>query len=317
MTDQGKKKGEVNFSPPDTSEYQKRIDAAKSGHIPVGGVEMPKMPSFDQPPPKRQEGVQGHAGGPKAMSQEEYAHAVARGQAIPGVGAAYVANQPKGFVPPQVTPQGAMEMTSKDGNPVNPPRAEGGLRPETQAAVAAVAAANVDEKKGDDGKPLSKEDEDYIAKLADQTDDILRNKERREYIEKQITDELSFDDLLFNQELRQRVPIKKNFAPTFRTPSAAEDLFIKRLISKDEGSAQYIIDRYSAMGLVCGLFAINGKTLPDHLDKDKVPQEDLFQKKYDVVMKYPLLIIADLNANFVWFEERVKKLLSLDAIKGF
>lgn len=247
------------------------------------------------------------------MSPEEYNKALASGQAIPGVGAAYQANQPRNFTPPPQDTTPPMAVSSTDGTPVNPPRAEGGLSSKTHDALKAVAEANT----AADDKGISKDDEEYLRQLNEETQDILHNKKRREYIETQISDELSFDDLLFQQELRQQVPIRKNFVPTFRTPSAAEDLFIKRLMGKEEGSPQYTLDRYGSMGLVCGLFAINSKPFPDHCNDKKVPIDELFWAKYDVIMKYPLILIADLSANFIWFEERVKKLMSLDAIKGF
>lgn len=309
-------KGQVDFSPPDASEYQKRIAAAKSGHTPVGGAEMPNMPRLDQSPQQnRHAGVQS---GHKTMNQNDYVQAVATGQAIPGVGGAYVANQPRGFKPGTAPGTPPMEMTSQDGQPVNPPRTEGGLRSETKEAIKAVAQANNPEVEKEKDEGISKADEDYLTKLAEATDDILRNKERRKYIESRIEDELNFEDLLFQQELRQRVPIRKNYAPTFRTPSAEEDLFIKRLIAKDENSSQqYIMDRFATMGLVLGLFDINGKPFPNHLNDKKVPQEDLFLVKYDQIVKYPLIILADLSANFVWFQDRVRGLMSLDQIKGF
>lgn len=318
-------KGQVDFSPPDAGDYAKRIAHAKDSHTPVGGVEMPNMPRLDQPPAQnRHAGVQSRASSHKAMNPQTYSEAVATGQAIPGVGAAYAANQPRGFVPPQGTqPPGGppMEMSGPDGQPVNPPRSEGGLRLETKKALEAVAQANdptaaATTKEGE--TELSKDDEDYITKLGEATTDILRNKERRTYIESRITDELDFEQLLYNQELRQRVPIRKNFIPTFRTPSGAEDLFIKRLIAKDEAtSTQYVMDRFATMGLVLGLFGINDKPLPDHLDSNKNPDEKLFWTKYNAVVRYPLMILADLSANFVWFEERVRALMSLEAIRNF
>lgn len=307
MTKNGDK--QVDFSAPDAGEYAKRISDAKGAHSPVGAVPMPQMPRLDQAPQPRHRGVQERGG--KTMRPEEYEKAVSSGQVMPGMGGAYRANQPSGG--PSQAPQGpAMERTSQDGNPVNPPRAEGGLRTETQDALKAVAQANTEED-----KPLSKEDESYLTKLGEETKDILRNKERKAFIEKRISDELNFEDLLYQQELRQNVPIRKGFTPTFRTPSAAEDLFIKRLISKEEGSPQYIIDKYSAMSLVCGLFALNGKPLPDHCDTKRNPQDELFQIKFDMIMHYPLILVADMSANFVWFEERVQNLMSLEAIQSF
>lgn len=304
-------KKEVDFSPPDASDYKARIDAAKSGHIPVGGVEMPSMPRLDQDPRKgnRHRGIQ------EPMAPQDYQAAVATGQAIPGVGGAYAVNQPRGFQAPAAAPNGPqMAVSGKDGAMANPPRTEGGLTAQTKEAIQAVERANTVDDKGN----LPKEEEDFIAQLGNATTDMLHDKKRREFIESRITDDLSFEDLLFHQELRQRVPIRKGFLPTFRTPSAAEDLFIKRLIAKDENtSQQYIIDRFAAMGLTIGLFALNEKTLADHLDANRNPDEKLFEAKFNMLMKYPLVLLADLSANFIWFEERVKKLLSLETIKGF
>ncbi len=308
------KRGEVDFTPRSTTDYQRRIEAAKSSsHTPIGGVEMPVVPPLDSVPSKdRHSGVQKRSSPGKPVSPDDLNRAIAAGQAIPGVGAAYPANQPRGFSVPQAPSGPPMAITSQDGNPVNPPRQERSLRPETVEQVQAVAEAN---KKEDTA--LSKEDESFFTALSNQTNDILRNKERKAHIEARIEDELNFEDLLYQQELRQKVPIRKDFVPHYRTPSGSEDLFVKRLIGKEEGSPQYIMDKFSLMSLCCGLFAINNKPLPDHLDENKNPKEDLFEKKMAVLMKYPLILLADISANFLWFEERVQKLLSLEQIKNF
>jgi hypothetical protein len=311
------KRGEVSFTNEDnpSSDYKRRIQAAKdAGHTPIGGVPMPKVPPLDSVPSKdRHGGVQRRSSPGNPVSPDVLNQAVAAGQAIPGVGAAYPANQPRGSFSPQ--PQQAPTqtvITSQDGNPVNPPRQDRALRPETVEQVQAVVEANKDETVG-----IPAEDEEYFTALGSQTKDIFRNKERRKAIEAKIEDELNFEDLLYQQELRQRVPIRRNFVPQYRTPSGAEDLFVKRLLGKEEGSPTYIMDRFALMSLCCGLFAINGKPLPDHLDENKNPKEELFNKKIEVLLKYPLILLADISANFQWFEERVQKLLSLEQVKNF
>jgi hypothetical protein len=305
----------TDLSPQGASDYKARIEAAKSGRIPVGGAEMPSIPRLDQAPPgsgDRHLGVQqahqqmqrGDIKKWSAMTAEEYQKAVEEGSLVPGVGSAYAANQPS-----RVAPK-APEDSSPEGV-VNPPRPEGGLRPETKKQLEEMAAAA--SKKEDEGD----DDEEYFSKLSEATKDILNNKERRQAIEDKIRDELDFENLILNQELRQRVPIRKGFEPTFRTLSAEEDLFVKRIIGDDSGSDRYVLDRYIVMNLTCGLYALNNKPLPTHIGDSGKPDKDLFYKKLEAVLKYPLVLIADLSANFTWFNERVQKLLSVDEVRRF
>lgn len=304
------KKGTTDLSPAGAGDYAKRIAAAKQGKTPIGGVEMPSMPRLDQPPPgapaDRHMGVQQahtqQARMQKAMTPEQYQKAVEEGQVRDGVGGAYYANQP----PP-------MEKTSQDG-PVNPPKPGGGLSQETVAGLEAVAEANQAEE---DEESEELDDEEYFSELGEATKDIIQNKQRRKAIEEKIVDELNFEDLILHQELRQEVPILKGFRPTYRTPTAQEDLFVKRLIGQESGSDRYVIDKYTIMNLCCGLFMLNKKPLPSHLDNNGRPDEKLFQAKLDFILKYPVVLIADLSANFVWFQERVQTLLAIDKVKDF
>lgn len=268
---------------------------------------MPSMPRLDQPPAgDRHTGVQqaAMASAHQPMSPDQYQQAVESGQATPGVGAAYPANQPN-----QQTASG------EDGAPLNPPRPEGGLRPETKQQLEEMAEASAKEE--EEKRRKEEEDEEFFASLGEATNDILNNKERRLAIEEKITDELSFDDLMDHQELRQKVPIRKGFVPEYRTCSADEDLEIKRLISDERGSERYILDKFTLMGLCCGLFSINNKPLPSHLDKDGTFNESMFKAKMSALLRYPLVIVADLSANYVWFQRRVQKLLSVDEVRSF
>jgi hypothetical protein len=209
-----------------------------------------------------------------------------------------------------------MEMRGVGEEPVNPPREGGGLRPETMEQLEKVAEANAEGEEKPDKESEDDDDFDY-SQLGLATKDIIANKARREAIEAKIKEEMNFEDLIVHQEIRQEVPILPKFSPTFRTPSGNEDLFVKRLISDEEGSDRYVMDKYAAMGVCCGLYAINGKPLPSHLDKDGIPDKDLFDKKMQVIMRYPLVLLADLSANFTWFTERVQQLLAVDKVQDF
>lgn len=331
-------KGVLDLSDPRAQAMKDRIAAAKqSGHVPVGGVPMPTMPRLDQPPPgaprdrglgvqqSHQQQAAAQQGPHTAMSPDQYQQAVAQGQAIQGVGGGYVANQPKGFQAPAAgapTPQ--MEVHGDEHSPANPVRPEGGLRPETAEALKAVAEANAPEKTSaekivdedlDPNREPDYEDYDFGA-LGQVTRDLLSDRKRREAIEVRC-DEMDFTDLILNQELRQEVPIKRGFVPTFRTPNGAEDLFCKRKIGDEEGSNRYVMDKYAAFGLVCGIYSLNGQPLPEHRKTDGTVDDAAFEKKMAYLLKYPIVIVADLSVNFTWFNFRVQKLLSLDKVKDF
>ncbi len=147
---------------------------------------------------------------------------------------------------------------------------------------------------------------------------LINNRKRREAIEKRITDILTIEDLISVRELRQTVPIiPGKFFPTFRSTSGHEDLWVKRAMGTETGSETYIADKYAMMNLVCGLFAINGSPLPDHLNKEGYVDEALFNKKYDTILKYPWNMLGDMSVNYVWFLHRVEKVLVVDDIKDF
>jgi len=326
----------TDLSPAGAREYADRIAMAKSGDVPVGGVPMPSIPRLDQPPTgaprdrglgvqqahSQQAGAQQQArsGAETMMSPEQYAQGVQQGQVIPGVGGAYMANQPRGVQSPSSQPAPPpMEITGQGDQPANPPRSAGaGLRPETLEQLEQVAEANAKEEETPEVDKTSEDTDDGYDynELGRVTKDILSNKERRLAIEAHIKDELNYEDLIINRELRQEVPILPKFRPLFRTPSGEEDLFVKREISTEDGSSQYIMDKYASMGLCCGLYALNGKPLPSHL-KDGVPDKELFDVKYKIILKYPMVIVADMSANFTWFTERVQSLLAIDKVQDF
>lgn len=325
-----KDKGIVDLSKDD--EYAARIAAAKSGRVPVGGVPMPPMPRFDQAPPDRTQPVQAIPGsrpvpGGPVLSPQQQQEMAAQGNFIPGVGSAYSANQPAIARGTPVKQQPPQQPSSTEF--ANPPRGENaGLRPETVQQLEAVAKANASgapaDKKADDdlNKTVEQMTEDYndsfdYDNFGRRVRSMLNNKERREAIEKRC-ESMDIADLIVQGEVRQVVPIVPNkFFPTFRSVAGTEDLFIKKLMSDERGSDQYILDKFAIMNLAAGLYALNGKPLPSHLDDKGDPDEKLFQHKFKVVLKMALPILADLSTNYTWFGSRLEKLFIVDNIKGF
>lgn len=306
-------KGVTNFE----DEMASAIAAAKSKKVPVGGVEMPKMPRLDQAPPSNQ-GVQSVRAAQKILTPEQQKILKDRGELRQGIGAAYAVNQPS--AKPVITDE---EDNVKEIDPRLEPRPEGaGLRNDTIKALEAVAEANA---KTDDDKEL-----DAINKEIDDIDEVyetdefgqrvrslLQNKKRKAAIEARASI-MSFEDLLLNGSVTQKVPIIPNqFEPTFRSLYGDEDIEIKRLMGQVKGPDQYILDLFSVYNLTAGLYAINNRPLPSHLNKDGDFDEKLFREKFKVVSKMSIAILADLSVNFSWFTRRVQKLTVIDDIKGF
>ena len=75
-----------------------------------------------------------------------------------------------------------------------------------------------------------------------------------------------------------------------------------------EGGDQYVYDMLSMSQLAAGLYAINNRPLPDHLDDKRNFNRELFDKKFKIVKSYPLAMLASLSINFTWFDQRTRKL---------
>jgi hypothetical protein len=296
------------------------IAAAKRKRIPVGGAPI-QMPRLDQlPPAMQQANAQAVRSAQRVLTQEEREQLITNGQFHPGVGSGYAANQPAmGYAMPK--DQDDAEL------PIDPklvPRPPGsGLRPKTVADLEAVAAANSSSKANDeDLKKINKEideiDEVFETnEFGERVKSLLGNKERARAIESRCKP-LALEDLLLYSSVQQTVPIVPGkFEPTFRSPQGDENIEILRLMSSLRGSEDYIMDMLSLYRLTAGLFALNAKPLPNHLDKNGDFNEEMFKAKNKIILKMALPILADMSVNFNWFSRRVQKLTVIDDIRSF
>jgi hypothetical protein len=318
-----KKKQIVDLSPQNT-EYSQKIAQARAVQHPVGGAPMPKMPNFAdaQQQGDRYAGVQGHQQARRAqgmatlLTPEQQRQLDEQGAAIPGVGAAYVANQPNA--------RRVLDPRNQAPQFQNPPRPEGaGITEQTAAQLDAVAKANAPDAPVQDTEKLKKEIDDIEDELFDfdemgnRIKNQLANKERRDLIESRC-EPMDLMSLLVDREVRQVVPIiPGKYYPTFRSCGGDEDLEIKRMIAKEQSSTTYVLAKMTIMQLTCGLFALNNKPLPSHLDKDGNFDEVAFKEKLKNLLKYPVQVLADLAVNYTWFDRRVRALISFEAIKDF
>lgn len=294
------------------------IAAVKKARVPVGGVPMPNIPRLDQAPPNPAAVAASKEAARRVLSPEEQEQLRAANQFHAGVGQAYAVNQP----------MARTQATNPEGQevPINPrlaPRPEGaGLRPETIKELEGFAAATA---KSSDDVELEK-----INKEIDDLDDVyendefgqrvrslLGNKKRCEVITARCPP-MSFDELLMEGSVKQRVPIiPGKFEPTFRSLQGEENVEILRLMSSMRGSEDYILDTISIFRLTAGLYQINNKVFPNHLDKNGDFDEKLFLDKKKIVSKMALPILADLSVNYNWFTRRVQKMTVVDDIKLF
>lgn len=309
-----KKKEIVDLAPQNT-EYAQRIAAARTVQHPVGGAPMPKMPDFAaaQQAGDRYTGVQ-NAGPKRAqgmatlLTPEQRSQLEQQGKAIPGIGSAYAANQPAART---LDPQ---QQPAQYQNPVRP---EGGLSQQTAEQLEAVAKANSPQ-----AEPEKKPEDDFddlfdFDEFGNKVKNLLGNKQRKDLIESRC-EPMDLMDLIINKEIRQVVPIMPGkYYPTFRSIGGDEDLEVKRLLSSAKGSSTYLLSRMTLMNLTCGLYALNGKELQSHLDKNGDFSEELFDAKFKNITKYPMSVLMDLAVNYTWFDERTKQLVALENIKDF
>lgn len=146
-------------------------------------------------------------------------------------------------------------------------------------------------------------------------EDMLNNDKRRKAIEGRCK-EMDLVDLITDGQVLQNVPIiPDKLEVTYRTVSSGEDLEVKRMLYNIRREVpRYQVDAYSIMSLTLAIYAINGHPLPDHNDESGNFSESKFKKKFELVKKYPMQLVADLGVNYIWFDIRVKKLFSVEAL---
>jgi hypothetical protein len=147
---------------------------------------------------------------------------------------------------------------------------------------------------------------------------ILHSEEEREAIESRLKP-LDLGDLLRDGHIRQRIPIiPGKYEVTLQSYEGQVELALKRLIMMEARSVdvgeQYLLDKHSFMAAAVGLHKINDKVYPEIVDKDGVFNDELFLKKFNMVMRLPIHMLASIGVNLMWFEMRVRKLYSASAV---
>ena len=322
---------------PLTSEQQAardRMDSIKAAARPVGGVPKVHIPPLDADP---------LPGGGSMASQAEALRdptnplspayspelaAMAANQRAVGQGPFDLlpdsATEDPGFIPGV----GSRVSVNQPNVQQPQPRSKGQvLRPETVKDLEKLsdfqkAAEQVQQetakKEEDEAAEVEKQLVDDAAKQAAELgslmsgDDwnLLNNPTRRKEIEARLKP-LKIEDILIYGEVRQEVPvIPDKCVFFFRSSSGAEDLAVKRMMFGEQGGDRYMLDKFSLMNLALGVVSINGMQLPSHLDDKKKFDEKLFLKKFDMLMRFPIQLLADMGVQYMWFDHRVRQLFT-------
>ena len=151
----------------------------------------------------------------------------------------------------------------------------------------------------------------YQADLGSVTDDdwnVLNNPSRRKEIEARLAP-LAIEDIIMYGEIQQEVPVVPDKTKyKFRSTTGEEDLAVKRMMFGESGGDRYMLDKFSLYNLTLGIVSINNMALPTHLNDKKRFDEGLFLKKYETLMRFPVQLLGDMAVQYMWFDQRVRKL---------
>lgn len=235
----------------------------------------------------------------------------------PGIGSMYRGNQPGLQSGAPSAQDGYKPQLSEETRESMRTLADFHAAAEKQQAMGASSAADPQkETREKQAAQLEKQidgDADILQDLQEALDDpaqwnLLNNPKRRKEIEAR-TPKMEITDVILYGEVRQTVPVvPEQLEVTYRSVSADEDLAVKQLMFGESGGDRYLMDKYTIMQINLALVAINGEELPTHLNENKKFDEALFLAKLEKVTRFPVQFIADLGIQYLWFDERVRRL---------
>lgn len=150
--------------------------------------------------------------------------------------------------------------------------------------------------------------------------DLLNNEDQKNIIESRLKP-MDLSDLIMEGSVAQEVIIVPDkFWIKFRSVSGQDDLAVKRLIMEESKAVQiddrYYLDKFAFMTLTMGLESVNGNPLPTYKDGAGNFEEKTFWRKYEIVSKYNIHMLASLGVNYFWFDTRVRSLFVAEKIKN-
>lgn len=172
-------------------------------------------------------------------------------------------------------------------------------------------------------KTVSRIDDLEFGQLMSQvSEDVINNKAERESVAKRV-DPIDFTAGISSGEFTQMVPINKHLQVLFRTVSVEENRCIRALLfdmaAKDPRIEPMIGEIYGLMTVVASVVKINGTELPKHMKGSVYNAEfqaEVFEKKFNFFMRYPLPLIHALSTHGFWFDQRVRESFKGESTKN-
>ena len=230
-----------------------------------------------------------------------------------------------GLKPETIAGLRALQEAVKKQQPEETPK----MSEETEAQPQPKAPAKEQTRSAEEGS--KKQVRDRLDDLDDyEFDKVMRNIQQdainNEAARRAIKERVEPFDLvavLAEGEFRQEVPIiPGQLTVYYRSISAIENqalrLILAREIEKDKRKENIAPEIYGLMQTVCTVYRINGQELPPHMlgtGYEKKFDEDSFQRKFELFIRYPTVLLHALGTHGYWFEQRTREAFSHEALK--
>ena len=157
--------------------------------------------------------------------------------------------------------------------------------------------------------------------------DVINNTKEKAAVGKRLEaegSEISLEEMITEGVATQTVPITKGLRVKFRTVSPAENRELRKLLWKltddDPRLEGMAADIFGMMMIVAAVLQIKDTTLPDHLKGGLHNREfdaDAFMQKFNWLSNYPAPLIHAIGVHANWFDERVRRVFTSEALKDF
>ncbi len=153
------------------------------------------------------------------------------------------------------------------------------------------------------------------------TSDVINNKREKEAVEARLkseNNEISLEEGLANGVFTQSVPITDRMRVHYRSVSPMENRAVRLLlwkwVDKDPRLENLASDLYGMMLIVAATTQIGSNKLPEHMvGRDFYSaefNEEAFERKFNLLSRYPGPLIHAIGVHANWFDERVRKLFA-------
>lgn len=127
---------------------------------------------------------------------------------------------------------------------------------------------------------------------------------------------IKFDDLIFKGFIEQDVQIRPTLKVTFRSINGGTSAALEQNLHELKGTDRYVLHMFYAMHLCAMVSAINGKPMPPFEDENGGFDSVKFDARLKQFLQMSSVVIDLMMAHGKWFEDRVTKACTLDALKN-